>query len=173
MFDLITSYLLDHMALMQELDSFDRKILKILGEDGRISWRDLAVRIGLSFSPTLRRVRKLEEQGIVRGYAAVFDESRLMGTMGVFISVTLERQNKQSLVAFEHSVALIPEVVGGYQTSGISDYLIHAMVRDLPHYQQLLDFLTMVPGVARIQSNFAVKTFVRRSASFAVGEAKT
>lgn len=149
-----------------DLDTFDQKILHVLGEDGRISWRDLAARIGLSFSPTLRRVRKLEQEGIIRGYTAVFDENRLLGTMGVFISVTLERQIKDALVMFEHSVASMPEVVGGYQTSGSSDYLIHAMVRDLPHYQQLLDFLTTVPGVARIQTNFATKTFVRRSAAF-------
>lgn len=157
---------------MDDLDSFDQKILHVLGDDGRISWRDLASRIGLSFTPTLRRVRKLEEEGIIRGYTAVFDENRLLGTMGVFISVTLERQIKDALTAFEHSVASMPEVVGGYQTSGSSDYLIHAMVRDLPHYQQLLDFLTTVPGVARIQSNFAIKTFVRRSASFTDGAKK-
>ncbi len=154
---------------MIELDSYDQKILHVLGEDGRVSWRDLSARIGLSFTPTLRRVRKLEEEGIIRGYSAVFDENRLLGTMGVFISVTLERQIKDVLTHFEHSVASIPEVVGGYQTSGNQDYLIHAMVRDLPHYQELLDFLTTVPGVARIQSNFAIKTFVRRSASFPAG----
>ena len=151
---------------MNDLDTFDRKILAILSEDGRVSWRDLASRIGLSFSPTLRRVRKLEDSGTIRGYTAVFDETRLLGTMGVFVSVTLERQIKDALMTFEEKVASIPEVIGGYQTSGSSDYLIHAMVRDLPHYQQLLDFLTTVPGVARIQSNFAIKTFVRRSASF-------
>lgn len=155
---------------MEELDSFDQKILHALSEDGRISWRDLASRIGLSLTPTLRRVRKLEDAQIIRGYTAVFDENRLLGTMGVFISVTLERQIKDVLTTFEHSVASMPEVVGGYQTSGNTDYLIHAMVRDLPHYQQLLDFLTTVPGVARIQSNFAIKTFVRRSAAFTGGD---
>ncbi|QLF71946.1 Lrp/AsnC family transcriptional regulator (plasmid) [Peteryoungia desertarenae] len=152
---------------MNQLDSYDRKILRVLGDEGRISWRDLASRIGLSFTPTLRRVRKLEDEGIIRGYTAVFDENRLLGTMGVFITVTLERQIKDALTTFEHSVASMPEVIGGYQTSGSSDYLIHAMVRDLSHYQQLLDYLTTVPGVARIQSNFAIKTFIRRSAAFA------
>lgn len=155
---------------MRELDSFDRKILSILGEDGRISWRDLATKIGLSFSPTLRRVRLLEESGTIRGYAAVLDESKLLGTIGVFVSVTLERQTKDVLHTFEEHVAPVPEVVGGYQTSGSSDYLLHAMVRDLPHYQELLDFLTSIPGVARIQSNFAIKTFIRRSVSVGDGE---
>lgn len=158
----------DHLIQMRELDSFDRKILSILGEDARISWRDLAAKIGLSFSPTLRRVRQLEENGTIRGYAAVLDESKLLGTIGVFISVTLERQTKDVLHTFEEHVSSVPAVVGGYQTSGSSDYLLHAMVRDLPHYQELLDFLTTVPGVARIQSNFAIKTFIRRSVS--VGE---
>jgi Lrp/AsnC family transcriptional regulator, leucine-responsive regulatory protein len=149
---------------MDDLDGFDRKILKVLSEEGRISWRDLAARIGLSFSPTLRRVRKLEESGAIQGYSALLDEGRMLGTLGVFISVTLERQTKDVLLAFESCVTEIPEVVGGYQTSGSSDYLLHAMVRDLEHYQRLLDILTAAPGVARIQSNFAIKTFVRRSA---------
>ena len=154
---------------MRDLDGFDRKILKVLTLEGRISWRDLAARIGLSFSPTLRRVRRLEENGTIRGYTAVLDEGRLLGTIGVFVSVTLERQVKDALLAFEQKVTDIPEVVGGFQVSGSSDYLIHAMVRDLAHYQELLDFLTTVPGVARIQSNFVVKTFVRRSATLSVG----
>ena len=96
--------------------------------------------------------------------------SKLLGTIGVFISVTLERQTKDVLATFEDHVSSVPAVVGGYQTSGSSDYLLHAMVHDLPHYQELLDFLTTVPGVARIQSNFAIKTFVRRSVSVGEGD---
>lgn len=149
---------------MRDLDTFDRKILSILTEEGRISWRDLAARIGLSFSPTLRRVRKLEETGAIQGYTALLDESRLLGTMGVFIHVTLEKQTKDQLTGFEATVAAMPEVVGGFLISGSPDYLLHAMVRDLEHYQQLLDVLTTMTNVARIESNFVVKSFVRRPA---------
>nr|WP_043751258.1 Lrp/AsnC family transcriptional regulator [Methylobacterium nodulans] len=148
----------------RDLDTFDLKILQVLSEEGRISWRDLADRIGLSFSPTLRRVRRLEEEGTIRGYMASIDETRVLGSMVVFISVTLERQIKENLTIFEDKVARLPKVIGGFLISGNPDYLIHAVVRDLKHYQTFLDYMTTLPGVARIQSNFAVKTFVRRAA---------
>ncbi|GGF55300.1 AsnC family transcriptional regulator [Azorhizobium oxalatiphilum] len=148
----------------RELDAFDLKILDELSKDGRVSWRDLADRIGLSFSPTLRRVRRLEEEGTIRGYTASIDEKRVLGSVQVFISVTLERQVKEILTRFEAKVEGMPEVIGGFLISGSSDYLLHAVVRDLAHYQAMLDQLTTIDGVARIQSNFAVKSFIRRSA---------
>ncbi len=147
----------------RELDIFDLRILQVLSSEGRISWRDLAEKIGLSFSPTLRRVHRLEAEGTIRGYMVDIDERRILGSMTVFISVTLERQVKEILDHFEERVAQMPEVVGGFLINGSSDYMLHAAVRDLPHYQATLDYLTTLPGVARIQSNFAVKTFVRRT----------
>jgi Lrp/AsnC family transcriptional regulator, leucine-responsive regulatory protein len=149
---------------MDKLDAFDLKIIQALTENGRISWRDLAAQIGLSFSPTLRRVRRLEEDEVIQGYSVRVDESRLMGAMGVFISVTLERQVKDVLSKFEAIVAALPEIIGGFLISGSHDYMLHGAVRDLDHYQKLLDCLTTIPGVARIQSSFVVKTFVRRTA---------
>jgi DNA-binding Lrp family transcriptional regulator len=149
---------------IRELDDFDLRIASVLSQEGRISWRDLADRIGLSFSPTLRRVRRLEEEGTITGYAALFDESHLIGSMTVFITVTMERQVKEVLEPFERKVSGMTEVVGGFLTTGGSDYLLHALVRDLDHYRALLDTLTTMPGVARIRSNFAVKSFSRRAA---------
>lgn len=151
------------MTQERELDVFDRRILQVLSSEGRISWRELADRIGLSFSPTLRRVHRLEAEGTIRGYMVDIDERRILGAMTVFISVTLERQVKEILDHFEARVAEMPEVVGGFLISGITDYMLHAAVRDLAHYQATLDYLTTLPGVARIQSNFAVKTFIRRT----------
>ncbi|TCR80868.1 Lrp/AsnC family transcriptional regulator [Rhizobium sp. BK376] len=145
-----------------DLDVFDQKIISELTANGRLSWRDLAEKIGLSLSPTIRRVRRLEQSGIIRGYYAAVDQSRLQGAIGVFIHVALEHQVREALALFERSVEGIAEIVGGYQITGSSDYLIHAMVRDLPHYQKLLDSLTSVEGVSKIQSNFVVKTFVHR-----------
>ncbi|MGE4371995.1 MAG: Lrp/AsnC family transcriptional regulator [Xanthobacter sp.] len=147
----------------RELDQFDLRILQVLSDEGRISWRELADRIGLSFSPTLRRVHRMEEEGTIRGYMVDIDERRILGAMTVFIHVTLERQVKEILDHFEAEVAQMPEVIGGFLISGSTDYMLHATVRDLPHYQATLDYLTTLPGVARIQSNFAVKTFVRRT----------
>jgi len=150
------------LSQLGDLDTFDQKILSELASDGRLSWRDLAEKIGLSLSPTIRRVRRLEELGIIKGYYAAIDQGRLRDAIGVFITVALERQVKNALVEFERRVRAVPEVVGGYQISGASDYLIHAMVEDLPHYQTLLDNLTAIEGVSRIQSNFVVKTFIQR-----------
>ncbi|WP_420963589.1 Lrp/AsnC family transcriptional regulator [Brucella sp. IR073] len=150
------------MSHASDLDKFDQRILSELASDGRMSWRDLAAKIGLSLSPTIRRVRRLEAMGIIKGYFAAVDQARLNGAIGVFITVTLERQVRNMLADFEASICLMPEVVGAYQISGSSDYLIHAMVEDLPHYQTLLDSITAVEGVAKIQSNFVVKAFVQR-----------
>lgn len=146
------------------LDSFDLKILKGLTRDGRITWRDLAEDIGLSLTPTLRRVRRLEADGYIHGYTARVDEARLLGSMTVFVSVTLERQVENALSAFEDKVSSLPEVMGGFLMTGGADYLLHAVVENLDHYQKLLMELTRTPGIAHIQSSFALKTFVRRSA---------
>lgn len=147
-----------------ELDSYDRRILRELADNGRITWRDLAETIGLSLTPTLRRVRLLEEAGYITGYHARLDEGRLAGSMIVFISVTLERQIRDILRRFEDHVATLPEVMSGFMMTGGADYLLRAVVRDLDHYRELLDDLTKVEGVAHIQSSFALKAFVNRPA---------
>lgn len=145
-----------------QLDGYDRKILKILSIDGRITWSDLAEEIGLSLTPTIRRVRQLEESGYINGYFARLDEKRLAGGMIVFISVTLEKQVREALDAFEAGVVDMPEVMSGFLMSGGSDYLLRSVVRDLDHYRDLLDQLTRLPGVAHIQSSFALNAFVNR-----------
>lgn len=152
------------MNPMQELDGYDRKIIAALIRDGRLSWRELAEEIGLSLTPTLRRVRRLEDSGIIKGYAARVDERRLLGAMTVFVSVTLERHLDEVLSGFEEMVSALPEVMGGFMMTGGADYLLHVIVRDLDHYQELLTVLTKTRGVAHIRSSFALKTFVRRAA---------
>lgn len=147
-----------------KLDSYDRRILRLLVEDGRITWRDLADRIGLSLTPTVRRVRLLEEQGFVTGYSARLDETLLAGSISVFVSVTLERQTRDVMGPFEKRISEIPEVMGGFQMSGGADYLLRVVVRDLDHYRDLLDTMTCIEGVAHLQSSFALKPIVNRSA---------
>lgn len=152
------------MSLPDNLDRYDQRILQRLAEDGRITWRDLAEEIGLSMTPTIRRVRLLEEAGYITGYSARLDEGRLAGSMIVFISVTLERQVREALDVFEARVADLPEVMSGFLMTGGADYLLRAVVRDLDHYRDLLENLTQIPGVAHIQSSFALKSFVNRVA---------
>lgn len=147
-----------------DLDRYDMKILQVLSRDGRISWSDLAEEIGLSLTPTLRRVRKMEQAGLIKGYTAILDQSWLTGAMPVFISVKLERQIDEILTGVEEVIANLPEVVGGYLMSGSNDYLLHAFVRDLEHYRDLLGQLTKMTGIAHIESSFVLKSFKERSA---------
>ncbi len=144
------------------LDAYDRRILRRLGEEGRITWRDLADQIGLSLTPTVRRVRLLEEHGYVTGYFARLDEKLLIGSISVFVSVTLERQTRDALVRFEAIVSALPEVMSGFQMSGGADYLLRVVVRDLDHYRDLLEVMTGIEEVAHLQSSFALKAFVNR-----------
>lgn len=153
-----------------ELDRIDRRILRGLVADGRISWSDLALKVGLSVTPTLRRVRQMEERGLIRGYCAQLDASQLLGAMPVFISVTMERQVRSALEAFERAVADIPEVVAGYLMSGGNDYMLHAFVRSLEHYRELLAKLTDMDAISHIQSSFVLKSFLERPAPFLDGD---
>ena len=154
----------------RDLDRIDRRILRALTDDARISWSDLAQKIGLSITPTVRRVRQMEESGLIKGYTAQLDERRLIGSMPVFISVTMERQVKSALEVFETAVLGLPEVMGGYMMSGGHDYMLHAFVRDLEHYRSLLATLTELEGIAHIQSSFALKTFIHRAAPLLAGD---
>lgn len=152
------------MRQRSELDTFDLRILRELAVDGRITWRDLAEKIGLSLTPTLRRVRYLEESGYIKGYSARLDESRLSGAMIAFISVTLERQVRDVLETFETHIVDLPEIMSGFLMTGGADYLLRAVVRDLDHYRELLEAITRMGGVAHVQSSFALKSFVNRAA---------
>ncbi|MFC7047915.1 Lrp/AsnC family transcriptional regulator [Emcibacter nanhaiensis] len=148
---------------MKKLDAIDRKILDILTHEGRISWRDLADKISLSLTPTLRRVRQMEEDGIITGYRAELNDSLFRGSMGVMISITLDRQVDEVLHVFEQAVSDIPEVVDGHLMSGKADYMLHAYVNDLDHYRELLSVLTKLKGIAHIESSFVLNTFKLQS----------
>lgn len=150
------------MATEIELDALDLKIMRCLSQDGRMTWRDLAEQIGLSLTPTLRRVRLLEEAGYIKGYFASLDEKRLAGSIIIFISITLEMQKRSSLSIFEDEVSQLPEVMSGFLMTGGADYLLRAVVRDMDHCRALLDTLTSIDGVAHIQSSFALKAIVNR-----------
>lgn len=152
----------DAPAQPSDLDAYDMKILHTLVGDGRISWRDLSDRIGLSLTPTLRRVRRLEASGYIEGYTALLDEHRLVGSLSAFVSVTLEKQSEETLGTFETQIALLDEVTSCFMMTGSFDYLVRVVVRDLDHYQGLVTKLARIPNVAHINSSFALKAIVRR-----------
>ena len=140
-----------------ELDSIDIRILDQLQRNGRISNVELARAVGLSPSPCLRRVRDLEQAGVIDRYAAVLDQRKAGLDLSVFVQVTLERQVETALETFERAVAERPEVMECYLMTGDSDYLLRVVVADVTAYEQFLkNHLTRIPGVASIKSSFAL-----------------
>lgn len=145
------------------LDKHDRQILLELQRDGRISNVDLAGRVHLSESATLRRVRSLEEAGLISRYVALLNAQKAGYPTDVFVNITLHRQDQADLLAFEEAVRLVPEVMECYLMTGVSDYLVRVVCRDPADFERLhSQHLTRLPGVARVQSSFALRV-VRRT----------
>lgn len=140
------------------LDKIDRAIIGELQRNSRISNQDLSERVGLSPSPCSRRVRLLEERGILTGYTAQVDETRVGFPVSVFISVKLERQVDDALRTFEAAIAGCPEVVDCWLMTGNRDYLLRIVARDLMGYETFLSgTLTKIPGVASIESSLSLR----------------
>lgn len=141
-----------------QLDNIDRRILGVLQNEGRLSNVELAERVGLTPAPCLRRVRALEETGVIQKYAALVEPNALALGVTVFAQVTLDKQVKQQLEVFERSVREWPEVMDCYLMTGDSDYLLRIVLPDVEAYERFLnEALTQVPGVASIKSSFALR----------------
>jgi Lrp/AsnC family transcriptional regulator, leucine-responsive regulatory protein len=153
---------------MPELDSTDRRILRELQRDGSIRNDVLAERVGLSPSPTLRRVKALEEAGYVQAYVALLDPDRLGLGVRVLIELRLTVQDRDALDRFEKDVISIPEVVECMTVLGDWDYVLTVVARDIEDYQRiLLDRLAKLPGVANYKSTLVVRD-VKRSTELPV-----
>ena len=141
-----------------DLDAIDRKIIAQLQNDARIANVDLADAVGLSPAPCLRRVRALEESGVIRKHVSLVDPAAVGLAVSVFVHVSLERQVEKALKKFEDAIRTRPEVMECYLMTGDADYLLRVVCADLGAYERfLLDHLTQVPGVASIRSSFALK----------------
>lgn len=148
-----------------KLDRIDRKILALLQEDGRQPNNELADQVGLSPSPCLRRVKALEEAGVISRYVALVDPASVDLPVNIFVSVSLDRQIEERIDAFEAAVMERPEVLECYLMSGDADYLLRVVVPDLASYERFLkEHLTRIPGVAGIRSSFALKQVRYRTA---------
>lgn len=142
---------------MALLDAIDRKILSILQQDCRITMQELADRVGLSASPCHRRVRLLEERGVITRHVALVDQAAVGLPVSVFISIKLERQKEEDLDRFARSISTWPEVLECYLMTGPRDYLLRVVVPDLAAYETFLKTkLTRLDGVASIESSFAL-----------------
>jgi len=150
------------------MDDIDRKIIRTLQVDGRITNQDLAARVGLSPSPCLRRLRRLERDGVIRGYAAVVDQRRYGLPLDIFVQVKLERHTEATVRTFEERVLAVEEILACYLMTGSSDYLLHVAAADLESYERFMRTeLQNIPGIAAIETSFAIKQ-VKRGGAFPV-----
>ncbi|MCH8215002.1 MAG: Lrp/AsnC family transcriptional regulator [Proteobacteria bacterium] len=149
----------------RRLDAIDRRILEHLQDNARISNVDLAARVGISASPCWRRVRELEESGVISNYVTLIDAASVGLMVSVFVNVSLERQVERELEVFQNAIRERPEVMECYLMTGEADFLLRVVVPDLMAYERfLMDHLTRVPGIASIRSSFALKQVKYRTA---------
>ena len=141
-----------------KLDEFDYKIIRLLIQDARQTHLEISDKIGLSPSPCARRIRKLEDAGLITGYTAKIDESMLGFDFTVFVSIKLDRQIDENLVDFEKNILRYPEVLDCWLMTGTYDYLLRVAVRDLNEFEHFLTGrLTKVSGVASIESSIPIR----------------
>ncbi len=149
----------------EPLDPTDRRILQVLQDDARITMTELADRVGLSPTPCTRRVKRLEETGIIRRYATLLDPTAVGLPVNVFVSISLTAQTEPALQAVEEAVSTYPEVMECYLMTGDADYLLRVVVPDLETYQRfVMEKLTRLPGIANIRSSFALRQVAYRTA---------
>jgi len=148
-----------------KLDRYDKKILEILQAEGRIHNQDLADRIGLSASPCLRRVRALEESGLILGYRAMLDARKLGLTLMALIHISMDVHTPERFGHFEAAVAVLPEVLECLLITGQdADYQLKVAVRDMDHYQfLLLNKITRIEGVTGVHSSFVLRRVVDKT----------
>lgn len=148
------------------LDRYDRHILELLQENGRLSNQELADRIGLSASPCLRRVRTLEDSGLITGYRALVDARKLGLTLTAIVHISMDRHTPERFANFEAKIGALPEVLECLLITGQeADYQLKVIVRDMDAYQELLlNKITRIEGVTGVHSSFVLRRVVDKTA---------
>lgn len=151
---------------MMALDRYDRRILDCLQKEGRLTNQELAERIGLSPSPCLRRVRALEDAGIIAGYRAILDGKSLGLSLMALVHISMDRHTPERFANFEARIALLPEVLECLLITGQeADYQLKVIVRDMDAYQELLlNRITRIEGVTGVHSSFVLRRVIDRTA---------
>ncbi|MDH6423273.1 Lrp/AsnC family transcriptional regulator [Aurantimicrobium minutum] len=138
------------------MDSIDKQILWELQLNGRLSNQELADRVGLSPSPCLRRVRYLEETGVISGYAARVNASAVGLSVTALVRITMNSHSAEVVTALENQIREVPRIVEAYLMSGGADYLLKVMVKDLAEFEEFIrDDVRTLPGIASIETSFA------------------
>ena len=156
---------MSHKSCIMEFDAFDQQILALLERDGVMTSAALGAAVGLSASACHRRVKALEDAGIIEGYAAILSETALGRGATVFVAVTLENQRRETMAAFEDAVSRCREVQDCHLMTGEADYLLRILIGADDRYERVhQETLSRLPGVRRLVSNFTIRTVFRRSA---------
>ena len=138
---------------IRKLDKIDHHILKVLQVDGRIAMKDLAERVGLTVTPCIERVKRMERDGVITGYYARVDPAQLGASLLVFVEITLDHRSGNMFDQFRREVQKIPQVLEGHLVSGDFDYLIKARIGEMADYRKLLgDILLQLPGATQSKS---------------------
>ncbi len=147
---------------MAVLDAIDERIIALLRSDGRLSNARLAEAVGLSQSACLRRLHALESSGVIRGYTAIVDLPDEADVTVVYVHITLDRQTEDYLDRFEAGVRRCPDVRECYLMTGIADYVLRVEAASVADYERVhREQLSRLPGIARIQSSFTIRSVVR------------
>ena len=142
-----------------KLDTTDLKIVDILQKEGRIANNELASRIGLTTTPTLERVKRLEREGVIEGYSAKINREAVDKGLTVFVTVTLSAHQLNLMKEFTSAVKSIPEILACYNTTGEGDFLLHVVAKDTKDYEQLRRTkLTTLPDVQRLHTSIVLNT---------------
>jgi len=138
------------------MDRIDRKLIGELQRDGRLTNQELSERVSLSPSPCLRRLRQLEQNGVIEGYTAIVNQEACGLDITAFVSIRLEKQNDKTIQAFERGIRDLDEIVACYLMSGSSDYLLQVLSPSLKDYEAFIrDKLSRTPGIGTLETHFA------------------
>ncbi len=149
---------------MLELDKTDHAILHELQQEGRLSNVTLAERVHLSESACLRRVKQLENNDLIDRYVMLVNQAAVGYSGNVFVEITLNQQQQMELDKFEEAVHQVPEVMECYLMSGDYDYMLRVVVADAADYERIHhQYLTRLPGVARVRSSFTLRTVTKKT----------
>lgn len=147
------------------MDRIDRKIVRALQKNGRMTITELAESVGLSATPCSRRLDRLEKEGVITGYAAQVDPGKLGFGVSIFVSVELDKQDRAAIDAFERAIRRCDEVMECYLMTGSRDILLRVVAPDLSAFDAFLENrLMQIPGIRNLRSNFALRTMVKREA---------
>lgn len=150
---------------MQALDTFDRQILALLQEDGRIPVTTIAERISLTPTPCSRRIKRLEDEGYIVGYRAVLNPAKVGQRIEAFVQVNLTAHSDANIARFHKAVAETPAIIACRAVTGEADYLLHVLAEDMEHLSQVvLKTLVRIEGVRDVKSVLVLET-VKLSAS--------